>query len=65
MGVYGLLIGGVIMEQLVDLIVKFCNWYIESGLAERTATDIVRMVDYCTSVIVPLMYFYIVTIFGE
>lgn len=53
-----------LLTQLIEELGKLIEWWIESGLAYSTALAGAKIADYVTSVLIPLLYQYVNTIFG-
>lgn len=47
------------MNIIIEFIQKAVEWYIQSGLAEKTADTIGRMITYTAEELIPLMWEYI------
>ena len=47
------------MNIIIEFIRKAVEWYIQSGLAEKTADTIGRMITYTAEELIPLMWEYI------
>lgn len=47
------------MNIIIEFIQKAVEWYVQSGLAEKTADTIGRMITYTAEELIPLMWDYI------
>ncbi len=51
------------MSEILNLIEQIANWWINSGLCEKTAYAVADIVNYIAIIIIPLMYDYLNNIF--
>lgn len=51
------------MDAMLNLIEQVFNWWVNSGLCEKTAYAFADIVNYIAIVIIPLMYEYLNNIF--
>lgn len=47
------------MNIIIEAIRKAVEWYVQSGLAEKTADTLGRMITYTAEELIPLMWDYI------